>query len=132
VDWFDLQEVVNSLKLGSGEGYSGAAVDPMTGDLLDAVGDVMQTGSDGVTASVYRLGRGGGCSMEGLYLRLQDRSKISEKRVRKNRREQCFGRGNLQATLESAAVSWAWRIARSNCAASSSAARNCDQIVSWE
>ena len=38
---FDLQEVVTSLKLGSGEGYSGAAADPMSGDLPDVVGDVL-------------------------------------------------------------------------------------------
>ena len=41
VDWFDLQEVMTSLKLGSGEGYSGAVADPMSGDLPDAVGDVL-------------------------------------------------------------------------------------------
>ena len=41
VDRFDLQEVVTNLKLGSGEGYSGAAADPMSGDLPDAIGDVL-------------------------------------------------------------------------------------------
>ena len=41
VDRFDLQEVVTSLKLGSGESYSGAAADSMSGDLPDAVGDVL-------------------------------------------------------------------------------------------
>ena len=68
MDRFDLQEVVTSLKLGSGEGYSGATADPMFGDLPDAVGDVLQTGGDGVTARVHRLGGGGCCSVEGLNL----------------------------------------------------------------
>ena len=72
MDRFDLQEVVASLELGCSEGYSGAAIDPMSGDLPDEVGDVLQAGSDGVAASVHRSGGGGRCSMEGLDLRLQD------------------------------------------------------------
>ena len=72
VDRFDLQEVVAGLELSCGEGHSGATANPMTGDLPDAVADVLQTGSDGVTASVHRLGRSGSCGMEGLYLRLQN------------------------------------------------------------
>jgi len=40
VDWLDLQEVMARLELGCGEGYSGTAADPMSGDLPDAVRDV--------------------------------------------------------------------------------------------
>ena len=60
------------LELSCGEGHSGAAADPMFGDLPDAVRDVLQTGGDGVAARVHRFGGGGCCSMEGLNLRLQD------------------------------------------------------------
>ena len=38
MDRFNLQEVVTSLKLGSGEARSSAAADPMSGNLPDAVG----------------------------------------------------------------------------------------------
>ena len=100
MDLFDLQEIMTGLELGRGEGYGGTTANTMSGDLPDAVGDVMQMGSDSRTEA------------------------RCQKKNQKNRREQCFGRGDLQATLESAAVSWAWRIARSDCAASSSAARN--------
>jgi len=41
VDRFDLQEVVAGLELSCGKGYSGAAVDSMSGNLLDVVGDVL-------------------------------------------------------------------------------------------
>ena len=63
---------MTSLKLGSGERYSGAAADPMFGDLPDAVGDVLQTSGDGVAARVHQLGSSGCCDVEGLDLRLQD------------------------------------------------------------
>ena len=63
VDRLDLQEVVAGLELGCGEGHSGAASDPMSGDLSDAAGDVPQTSGDGV---------GGCCDVEGMDLRLQD------------------------------------------------------------
>ena len=58
---------MTSLKLGSGEGYSGVTVDPMSGDLPDAAGDIPQTSGDRVTASVHRSGCGG-CGVEGLDL----------------------------------------------------------------
>ena len=41
VDRFDLQVVVAGLELSCGEGYSGAAADSMSGNLPDAVGDVL-------------------------------------------------------------------------------------------
>ena len=41
MDRFDLQEVVAGLELSCGEGHSGAAADSMSGDLPDAVGDVL-------------------------------------------------------------------------------------------
>ena len=72
MEWFELQEIVTGLELGHGEGYGSATAHPMSGDLLNAVGDVLQTGGDGVTARVNRLGGGGCCIMEGLNLRLQD------------------------------------------------------------
>ena len=63
---------MTGLELGRGEGYGGATVNPVSGDLPDAVGDVLQAGGDGVAARVYRLGGGGCCGVEGLDLRLQD------------------------------------------------------------
>ena len=57
-----------SLELGCSEGYSGAAIDPMSGDLPDAVGDVLQAGSDGVASCVHRPGCDGGCGVEGMDL----------------------------------------------------------------
>ena len=72
MDWFDLQEVVASLELGCGEGYGGAATNPMTGNLPDVVGDVLQEGGDGVAVSIHRHGCGGSCGVEGLDLQLQD------------------------------------------------------------
>jgi hypothetical protein len=45
---------------------------PMSSDLPDSVGDVLQTSGDGVAAQVHRLGGGGCYGMEGLNLRLQD------------------------------------------------------------
>jgi hypothetical protein len=50
---FNLREVVAGLELSYGEGHSGTTANPMTGDLPDTVGDVLQTGGDGVTASVH-------------------------------------------------------------------------------
>ena len=72
VDRFDLQEVVAGLELSCGEGYSSAAANSMSGDLPDEVGDVLQTGGDGVAARIHRLGGGGCCGVEGLDLRFQD------------------------------------------------------------
>ena len=69
---FDQQEIVTGLKLGCGEGYGSATANPMSGDLPDAVGDVLQTGGNGVAARVHRLCGGGCCGVEGLNLRLQD------------------------------------------------------------
>ena len=69
---FNLREVVARLELSCGESHNGATVSPMTGDFPDAVGDVLQTGGDGVAASVHRLGGDGCCGVEGLDLRLQD------------------------------------------------------------
>jgi len=63
---------VARLVLGCGKGHSGTPVDPVSGDLSDAAGDVPQATGDGVTASVHRPGCGGGCGVEGLDLRLQD------------------------------------------------------------
>ena len=60
------------LELGCDEGYGGAMVNTVSGDLPDTVGDVLQAGGDGVATRVYRLGGGGCCSVEGLDLRLQD------------------------------------------------------------
>ena len=80
---FDLQEIVTGLELGHGEGYCGATANPMSGDLPDAVGDVLQTGGDGVAARVLRLGSCGFCGVEGLDLRLQDCGKMSEKESEK-------------------------------------------------
>ena len=68
VNRLDLQEVVAGLELGCGEGHSGAASDPMSGDLSDAAGDVPRARGDGVAASIHRPGCGGGCRMEGLDL----------------------------------------------------------------
>ena len=56
------------LELSCGEGHIGATANPMTGDLPNAVGDVLQTGGDGVAARVHRLGGGGCCGVEGLDL----------------------------------------------------------------
>ena len=66
MEQFDLQEIVTGLELGRSEGYDGAMANPMSGDLPNTVGDVLQTGGDGVTARVHRLGGGGCCDMEGL------------------------------------------------------------------
>jgi len=63
---------MTGLELGRGEGYCGATANPMSGDLSDEVGDVLQTGGDGVAARVHRLGGGGCCGVEGLDLRFQD------------------------------------------------------------
>ena len=68
VDRLDLQEVVAGLELGCGEVHSGAASDPMSGDLPDAARDVPQAGSHSVAVGVHRLGGGGCCGMEGLDL----------------------------------------------------------------
>ena len=38
---FNLREVMAGLELSCGEGHSGATADSMSGDLLDAVGDVL-------------------------------------------------------------------------------------------
>ena len=51
---FNLREVMAGLELSCGEGHSGATVNPMTGDLPDVVGDVLQTGGDGVASGVHR------------------------------------------------------------------------------
>ena len=72
LDRLDLQEVVAGLELGYNESHSGAAADPMSSDLPDAVGDVPQMGGDGVAVSVHRPGGGGCCGVEGLDLLLQD------------------------------------------------------------
>jgi hypothetical protein len=50
---FNLREVVAGLELSFGEGHGGATTNPMTGDLSDTVGDVLQMGGDGVAASVH-------------------------------------------------------------------------------
>ena len=50
----------------------------------------------------------------------------------KNEKGCSVGKGGLHATLESAVVSWARTIARSDCATSSSAARRRDFLVSSE
>ena len=63
---------MTGLELGRGEGYSGATANPLSGDLPDAVGDVLQTGGDGVATRIHQLSGGGCCGMEGLDLRLQD------------------------------------------------------------
>ena len=60
------------VELGCGEGYNCAVMDPMSGNISDAVGDVLQEGGDGVAVSVHRHGCGGSCGVEGLDLRLQD------------------------------------------------------------
>ena len=69
---FNLREVMAGLELSCGEGHISATANLMTGNLQDSIGDVLQTGGDGVAASIHRSGRGGGCSMEGLNLRLQN------------------------------------------------------------
>ena len=63
---------MTGLELGRGEGYGGATANPMSGDLPDVVGDVLQTGSDDVAVRVHRLDGGGCCGVEGLDLRFQD------------------------------------------------------------
>ena len=50
---FNLREVMAGLELSCGEGHIGTTANLMTVDLPDVVGDVLQTGSDGVTASVH-------------------------------------------------------------------------------
>ena len=72
VGQFNLREVMAGLELSCGEDHGGATTNPMTGDLPDAVGDVLQTGSDGVAASVHRPSGGGCYGVVGLDLRLQD------------------------------------------------------------
>ena len=72
VDRLDLQEVMAGLVLGCGEGHSSTVADPMSSNLPDAAGDVLETSGDGVTASIHRSGGDGCCGMEGLDLRLQD------------------------------------------------------------
>ena len=67
-----MQEIVARLELSYGKGYSGAAADSMSSNLPDVVGDILQTGGNGVAVSVHRSGRGGSCGMEGLDLRLQN------------------------------------------------------------
>ena len=49
---FNLREVMAGLELSCSEGHSGATENPMIGDLPDVIGDVLQTGGDGVTPSV--------------------------------------------------------------------------------
>ena len=68
MDRFDLQEVVASLELGCSKGYSGTAMDSMSSDLPDAVGDVLQAGGDGVATSIHRPGGGGCYGVKGLDL----------------------------------------------------------------
>ena len=63
---------MGGLELSCGEGHIGATANPMTGDLPNAVGDVLQTGGDGVATSIHQSGRGGGCGLDGLNLRLQN------------------------------------------------------------
>ena len=70
MDRFDLQEVVASLELVCGESYGCATADPLSDNLPDTVGDVLQAGGGGVAASVHRPGCGGSCGVEGLDLRL--------------------------------------------------------------
>ena len=65
---FNLREVVAGLELSCGEGHSGTTANPITGDLPDAVGNVLQTGGGGVAACIHRLGGGGCCGMESLDL----------------------------------------------------------------
>ena len=68
VDRLDLRELMAGLVLGCGEGHSSTAVDPMSSNLPDAAGDVLQTGGDGVAASFHRSGGSGYCGVEGLDL----------------------------------------------------------------
>ena len=51
VDRLDLQELMAGLVLGCGEGHNSTAVDPMSGNLPDVVGDVPQTGGYGSATS---------------------------------------------------------------------------------
>ena len=44
-------------------------MDSVTGDLLDAIGNVLQTSSDGITTSIYCFRGKGYCIVEGLDLR---------------------------------------------------------------
>ena len=59
---------MTDLELDRSGGYGSATVNPMSGDIPDAVGDVLQTDGDGVAMHVHRLGGGGCCDMEGLDL----------------------------------------------------------------
>ena len=56
------------MELGCSKGYNGTATDSMSSDLLDAVGDVLQAGVDGVATSIHRPGGGGCCGVKGLDL----------------------------------------------------------------
>ena len=46
-------------------------MDPVTGNLSDAVGDVLQAGCDGVAPGIHRSCSGSSRVQEGLDLRLQ-------------------------------------------------------------
>ena len=54
-----------------GNGDGSTLVNPVAGDLMNAVGDVLQASSDGAAPSVHRFCCGVGCGMESLNLRLQ-------------------------------------------------------------
>ena len=56
------------LVLGCGEGHSSVPVDPVSCDLLDTAGDVLQTVGDGVAMSVHRAGGSGGYGVKVLDL----------------------------------------------------------------
>ena len=71
-DRLHLPKVIAGLVLGHGEGHGSTSADPVPSDLSNAARGVPQAVGDGVAATIHRTCCGGGCSEEGLDLRLQD------------------------------------------------------------
>ena len=65
-------EVATGLALHHGKSHGNALANPVSGSFPNTVGDIPQTGDDGVTASIHRVRRSGSCGVEGLDLRLQN------------------------------------------------------------
>ena len=71
-DWLHEPEVATGLALHHGKSHGNALANPVSGSFPNTVGDIPQTGDDGVTASIHRVRRSGSCGVEGLDLRLQN------------------------------------------------------------
>ena len=99
VDWLDLQEVMAGVELGCGEGYNCAVMDPMYGDLPDAVGDAPKASGDGVAASVHRSGCGGSCARGGFGPVTPGLKQSIRKEVGKTKRDNALERVNYGNVL---------------------------------